>query len=149
MGMVLWRAATSWDHDTTIPAQRQLDRMSRCPGHYLFSSIYRKWENSTYIGQAVYVCQGPGRSLISWHPALTGGHINILTAGGARLTNVFLVTLCKYSKTLACKPNSFRKHACNPKHSCIKANFKTTGSVCDHATFGVMNHSRCKASITL
>ena len=30
----------------------------------------------------------------------------------------------KYGKTLACEHNSFWKHACNPKHSYIKANFK-------------------------
>ena len=30
-----------------------------------------------------------------------------------------------YTKTLARKPNLFWKHACNPKHSYIKVNFKS------------------------
>ena len=29
----------------------------------------------------------------------------------------------KYSQTLVCEHNSFRKHACHPEHLCIKASF--------------------------
>ena len=47
----------------------------------------------------------------------------------------------KYSKTLVCKYNSFQKHACNPKHLCIKMNFKNLWLSCDHATSGVITHT--------
>ena len=51
-----------------------------------------------------------------------------------------------YSKTLICERDSFWKHACNPKHLYIKANFKNHWLSCDHVTFSVTCYSYCKTS---
>ena len=53
----------------------------------------------------------------------------------------------KYSTTMACERNSFRKHACNPKHLCIEAHFKNHWLSCDHVTFGIMYYSYCETSL--
>ena len=39
------------------------------------------------------------------------------------------------SKTLVWEHNLFWKHACNPRHLYIKANFKNHSLSCDHVTF--------------
>ena len=49
--------------------------------------------------------------------------------------------LSKYSKTLVCKHNLLRKHACNPKHLYIKVNLKNHWLRCDHVTLGVTYYS--------
>lgn len=55
--------------------------------------------------------------------------------------------MCKYSKTLVCEQDSFRKHACHPKRACIKATFENHRLICDHATFGVTYDSCRKTSL--
>lgn len=52
--------------------------------------------------------------------------------------------LSTYGKTLVCEHNWFWEHACNPKHPCIKANFKNRRITCDHVMFGAMSYSYCK-----
>ena len=53
----------------------------------------------------------------------------------------------EYSKTLVCEHNSFWKHACNPKHLYIKANFKNHWLTCGHVTFGITYYSYCKTCL--
>ena len=51
---------------------------------------------------------------------------------------IYIFQVIENSKTLVCKHNSFWKHAYNPKHLYIKANFKNHWLSCDHATYNVM-----------
>ena len=49
-------------------------------------------------------------------PVPWGEGVNVSICGAS-------IMVCIYSKTLVCEHNSFWKHACNPKHLYIKANF--------------------------
>ena len=65
-------------------------------------------------------------------------HIILLKWNQAVDATCFIQPKGNYTKTLVCEHNSFRKHACNLKHSYIKVNFKNRWLSCDHV---VMWHS--------
>ena len=51
------------------------------------------------------------------------------------------------SETLVCEHKSFQKRACQPKHSYIKANFKSRWLSGDRLTFGITYYSYWKTSL--